>query len=113
MCPGHWQLEGAFAAYEGIVLYRSRFVPRAYPTVKAFSLLFGGAYYSARVWLNGAYLGSHEGYFAQFEFDVTDVAILDEENELLVEVCSPENRMRTTARRSVARGPGGTAWLRT
>ena len=88
--PGHWQLEWAFAAYEGIVLYRSRFVPRAYPTAKALSLLFGGAYYSARVWLNGAYLGSHEGYFAQFEFDVTDAAILDEENELLVEVCSPE-----------------------
>ena len=88
--PGHWQLEGAFAAYEGIVLYRSRFVHRATPAGKAFSLLFGGAYYSARVWLNGTYLGSHEGYFAQFEFDVTDVAILDQENELLVEVCSPE-----------------------
>src|SRR5918998_968680 len=88
--PGHWQLEGAFAAYEGIVLYRSRFVYRAYTADEALSLLFGGAYYSARVWLNGAYLGSHEGYFAPFEFDVTDVVILDEENELLVEVCSPE-----------------------
>ena len=88
--PGHWQLEGAFAAYEGIVLYRSRFVHRASPAGKAFSLLFGGVYYSARVWLNGAYLGSHEGYFAPFEFDVADGVILDKENELLVEVCSPE-----------------------
>src|SRR3712207_1483371 len=86
--PGHWQLEGAFAAYEGIVLYRSRFVPRAYPRVKAFSLLFGGAYYSARVWLNGAYLGSHEGYFAQFEFDCTHL-LRSGTNELLVEVNSP------------------------
>src|ERR687893_1822268 len=88
--PGHWQLEEAFAAYEGIVLYRSRFVLRATPAGTTVSLLFGGAYYSARVWLNGAYLGGHEGYFAPFEFDVTDVVVRDEENELLVEVCSPE-----------------------
>src|ERR687894_2875345 len=88
--PGHWQLEGAFAAYEGIVLYRSRFVYRAYTADEALSLLFGGVYYSARVWLNGAYLGGHEGYFAPFEFDVTDVVVVGGENEVLVEVCSPE-----------------------
>jgi len=88
--PGHWQLEGAFAAYEGIVLYRSRFVHQASPAGTTFSLLFGGVYYTARVWLNGVYLGDHEGYFAAFEFEVTDVVVVGEENELLVEVCSPE-----------------------
>ena len=87
--PGHWQLEDAFAAYEGIVLYRCRFAHRASSAGTTFSLLFGGAYYSARVWLNGVYLGEHEGYFAPFEFDVTDV-IVGGENEVLVEVCSPE-----------------------
>ena len=88
--PGHWQLEDAFAAYEGIVLYRCRFAHRASPAGTTFSLLFGGAYYSARVWLNGDYLGEHEGYFAPFEFDVTDVVVVGGENEVLVEVCSPE-----------------------
>jgi beta-mannosidase len=88
--PGHWQLEGAFAAYEGIVLYRSRFAHRVSSAGTTFSLLIRGAYYSTRVWLNGAYLGDHEGYFAPFEFDVTDVVVVGEENELLVEVCSPE-----------------------
>jgi len=88
--PGHWQLEDAFAAYEGFVLYRCRFEGvRAPFGVEMLSLRFGGVYYSARVWLNGVYLGSHEGYFAAFEFDCTE-AVTGGENELLVEVCSPE-----------------------
>jgi len=54
------------------------------------SLRFGGVYYAARVWLNGVYLGDHEGYFSAFEFDVTNIVGIDGENELLVEVLSPE-----------------------
>ena len=54
------------------------------------TLRFGGVYYAARVWLNGVYLGDHEGYFSAFEFDVTDMVIANGENELLVEVTSPE-----------------------
>jgi len=68
-------------------------------------LRFGGVYYSARVWLNGVYLGVHTGYFSPFEFDVTDV-LATGENELLVEVYSPaeadENDRRTV----------GGAWAR-
>jgi beta-mannosidase len=88
--PGHWQLEDTFAAYEGFVLYRCRFEGvRAHFETEMLSLRFGGVYYSARVWLNGVYLGSHEGYFAAFEFDCTE-AVTGGENELLVEVYSPE-----------------------
>jgi beta-mannosidase len=88
--PWHWQLEDAFAAYEGIVLYRCRFAHGRLPEGVMLTLRFGGVYYAARVWLNGVYLGDHEGYFSAFEFDATDVVITDSENELLVEVFSPE-----------------------
>src|SRR5918997_3480387 len=88
--PWHWQLEDAFAAYEGIVLYRCRFAQQRPPEGTMLSLRFGGVYYAARVWLHGVYLGDHEGYFSAFEFDVTDTVITDGENELLVEVFSPE-----------------------
>jgi beta-mannosidase len=54
------------------------------------SLRFEGVYYAARVWLNGIYLGDHDGYFSAFEFDVTDLVATDGENDLLVEVFSPE-----------------------
>src|SRR5919107_1160805 len=88
--PWHWQLEDAFATYEGIVLYRCRFAQQRPTEGTMLSLRFEGVYYAARVWLNGVYLGEHEGYFSAFEFDITDVVVSAGENELLVEVCSPE-----------------------
>jgi beta-mannosidase len=87
--PGHWQCVAAFAAYEGLMLYRCRFGHRVPLGNGLIPLRFGGVYYSARVWLNGVLLGEHEGYFAPFEFDVTGI-LADGENELLVEVHSPE-----------------------
>jgi beta-mannosidase len=93
--PGHWQLEDAFRGYEGYVLYRARFEAPSRGEDESFSLRFGGVYYAARVWLNGAYLGSHEGYFSAFEFDCT-VSLVEGENELLVEVHSPEEREENT-----------------
>jgi beta-mannosidase len=36
-------------------------------------LRFGGAFYETHVWLNGHALGSHQGYFQPFGFDVSDV----------------------------------------
>src|SRR5919107_3345099 len=88
--PWLWQLEDAFATYEGIVLYRCRFAQQRLPAGTMVSLRFEGVYYAARVWLNGVYLGDHEGYFSAFEFDITDVVVSAGENELLVEVFSPE-----------------------
>ena len=88
--PGHWQLEDAFGLYEGLVLYRCRFAWRPPGRNEMMSVRFGGVYYSARVWLNGTYLGDHQGYFGAFEFDVTDILAKHAENELLVEVNSPE-----------------------
>src|ERR671916_29310 len=88
--PWHWQLEDAFATYEGIVLYRCRFAQQRLAERTMLSLRFEGVYYAARVWLNGIYLGEHEGYFSAFEFDVTDIVATEGENDLLVEVFSPE-----------------------
>lgn len=38
--------------------------------------------YIAEIYLNGNYVGSHEGFFAPFSFDVTDY--LQDENELII-----------------------------
>ncbi|MBA2534188.1 MAG: hypothetical protein H0V21_04205 [Rubrobacter sp.] len=93
--PGHWQLEDALFDYEGYVLYKTWFEAASADDGELVSLRFGGVYYSARVWLNGVYLGAHEGYFAAFEFDCTQ-ALVAGENELLVEVYSPEEREENT-----------------
>ena len=80
------------------MLYRHRFEGVPPPGDEIFSLRFNGVYYACRVWLNGIYLGAHEGYFAPFELDCTE-AMRDGANELLVEVHSPhepaENERRT------------------
>jgi beta-mannosidase len=93
--PGHWQLEDVLADYQGYVLYRTRFEAARVPEGDFVSLRFEGVYYAARVWLNGVFLGSHEGYFSAFEFDCTGT-IVEGENELLVEVYSPEEREENT-----------------
>ncbi len=50
-------------------------------------LTFAGADAIAEVWLNGGYLGRHEGAREAFDFEVTDLLL--PRNELLVEVESP------------------------
>jgi beta-mannosidase len=103
--PGHWQLEDAFSGYEGYVLYRTRFEAASPGEGEFVSLRFGGVYYAARVWLNRGYLGAHQGYFSAFEFDCTG-SLVEGENELLVEVYSPEER-EENARETV-----GGVWAR-
>ncbi|MEO9474394.1 MAG: sugar-binding domain-containing protein, partial [Cyclobacteriaceae bacterium] len=53
---------------------------------------FDGVDYKASIFLNGRYIGSHEGFFAPFEFDITKVAKKGT-NKLLVKV---ENDFPTT-----------------
>jgi beta-mannosidase len=93
--PGHWQLEDVFRGYEGYVLYRCGFEAPPQDEDDHFLLRFGGVYYAARVWLNGDYLGGHEGYFSAFELDCTG-GLREGQNELLVEVYSPEEREENT-----------------
>ncbi len=66
--------------------YRTTFhVTEAMLAKGALFVCFRGVDYRAHVFVNGVYLGSHEGFFAPFEFDFTPVA-LPGENELLVRV---------------------------
>ena len=46
-------------------------IPADFATPGAVFLCFQGVDYKAHVFLNGNYIGSHEGFFAPFEFDVT------------------------------------------
>ncbi|MBP3360937.1 MAG: glycoside hydrolase family 2 [Clostridia bacterium] len=52
---------------------------------KAAYICFDGADYYAVVYVNGVCVGTHEGFFSPFEFEVTDV-IKNGENELKIEL---------------------------
>jgi beta-mannosidase len=92
--PGNWQQFGH--DYNGVAWYRTRFVRPEMPVDGIARLRFAGVDYYADVWLNGFYLGAHEGYFAPFLFDCTPW--LEEENLLVVRVESP-NDVRVRHRR--------------
>lgn len=50
-----------------------------------YMLHFEGSDYRTKVWVNGQFVGVHEGAYARFSFDVTD-CVQDGENELTVKV---------------------------
>lgn len=52
--------------------YTKQFYVRQDLKGKKVRICFDGVDYSCDVWLNGAYLGKHEGVFEGFEFDVTE-----------------------------------------
>lgn len=64
--------------------YRTYFSSRNLNNEERAILSFQCVDYKAVVYLNGSFVGSHEGFFAPFSFDVTDY--LEEENELVIEI---------------------------
>lgn len=62
--------------------------PRVGPN-RQVRLVFDGVDYFADVWLNGVKLGSHEGAYTRFEFDVTDRLSGNGSNYLAVRVTAP------------------------
>lgn len=69
-----------------VTYYRRTFeVPEALAAPGRVFLCFDGVDYAAEVYVNGNYVGGHEGFFAPFEFDVTDF-LRAEKNVLMVRV---------------------------
>lgn len=89
--PANWYLAGHDIS--GIAWYAKKFTLPAQAVGKRLSLNFAGVDYFADVWLNGKYIGFHEGYFQSFQFDVTDAANFGQENQLVVKVNSPLEKM--------------------
>jgi len=83
--PGSWFLAGL--DHHGVVWFRRDFETDLAPGQFA-TLQFDGVDYFADVFLNGVYLGRHEGYFDPFSFDVTPL-LLQGRNLLAVRVDSP------------------------
>ena len=75
--------------YEGGVWYRRSFTLPDSLVGRFARLNFYAVNYVADVWLNGKYLGYHEGGFAPFSFDATGAVRFDSSNVLAVRVENP------------------------
>lgn len=113
--PANWHTQGI--DHHGWAWYRRSFDLSAEEAQRLAFLQFDGVDYTADVWLNGQYLGHHEGYFQSFGFDAS-VALQAGRNTLHVLVNSPlETPQAWSLRKRLIKGifthhdtrPGG-AW---
>ena len=81
--PGDFNTQMPELTYmEGTVWYRRIINHKANPMNRYF-IHFGAVNYIASVYLNGEYLGSHEGGFTPFQFEITD-RLQEGDNALVV-----------------------------
>ena len=85
--PNNWQLAGLHN-FNGAVWFIKKYSVENYPFVVKYSVIdFKGIDYFSDVWLNGKFIGRHEGYFQSFSYDVS--RFIQKENLLIVKVTSP------------------------
>ncbi len=99
--PANWYTTEV-GNYHGVIWFAREFAVPDGTKGKHIVLRFNAVDYIADVWLNGVYLGRHEGFFAPFEFRVTP-HLKAGENTLVVKVDSPRDE---TEYRLVPEQPG-------
>jgi beta-galactosidase len=77
--------------YQGASWYRSHFTPGGSYTNSHFFIKFDGAFLVADVYLNGNFLGEHDGGYAAFIFDATPYLNAGADNVLAVRVNNAVN----------------------
>lgn len=92
--PQNWE-KGGLANFHGRVKFWRRFTGPVTEPGDRVMVVFEGVDYRATVVLNGTPLGTHEGYFQAFEWDITDVIRHDEDNLLEVLVDCPKEDPHT------------------
>ena len=89
--PHNWYLKEEIGDYFGTIWYGKTFiVPEDMKGEKLF-LYFEGIDYISEVWINGEYLGFHEGMFNPFEYDITPYVHWEGENLILVRDNAPKD----------------------
>lgn len=84
--PFSWvsPLSGIGYDQQGIGWYRRTVNGQAIDQQTRLFLRFGAVDYSCDVWINGEHVGSHQGGYGSFEFDVTPYWAANSENNIVV-----------------------------
>ena len=88
--PNNWYLT-ELGDFFGAIWFEKEFELSDDFKSKNIFLKFSAVDYYADVWLNGKFLGHHEGYFTPFEFDVTDIVNQVGKNILIVRDDAPRD----------------------
>lgn len=82
--PGVWNIDHPLA--DGVGFYRRLFKNPSGALDQAVVLHCEGASYRTEAWLNGHYLGSHEGAYTPFSFELSPFLKSEDDNELILRV---------------------------
>jgi hypothetical protein len=102
--PHTWNI-GRYDGYLGKAWYFTTFAMPVHSTDLHVKLHFGATFYSARVWLNGVEVGSHEGGYTAYSFDVTRQLLAT--NQVAVEI---DNRVGAATIPGLAQRSSEHAW---
>ena len=84
--PKNWYNHGI--NHGGIVWFERKIQMKDLPLASHHFVEFTGVDYLCEVWVNGTYIGEHEGYFQTFSFDISSY-LKQGENTIKVKVNSP------------------------
>ncbi|TXE13971.1 glycoside hydrolase family 2 [Seonamhaeicola algicola] len=82
--PGNWDTRARYSEYVGKGYYKKEFTIPKHWQNKQIWLKFDAVYETAKVWLNGKFLGKHIGGYTPFEFNITNNVNLNEANTIVV-----------------------------
>ncbi|RED95958.1 glycoside hydrolase family 2 protein [Marinoscillum furvescens] len=82
--PGNWDTRARYSEYVGKGYYQRTFTLPEGWNQKQIRLHFDAVYETAKVWLNGEFLGKHVGGYTPFEFNITDKVDASKANSLVV-----------------------------
>lgn len=105
--PGEWEMQGFKVEKGRSATYRKNFTLPSDWKNNRIKIRFDGVSSFGLIRINGKTIGSHEGSFAPFEFDITD-AVIPGENMLEVEVrCETVSDMLACTSQYAAHPVGG------
>jgi beta-galactosidase/beta-glucuronidase len=82
---------GKSVGTDNCLWYRRTFILPKEWTAHRILLHFGAADWEATIWVNGTQVGSHQGGYDPFTFDITDAVRKDDVQELIVRIWDPTN----------------------
>ncbi len=90
--PSSWESQGISFQVEGPVVYRKEFVIPGEWAGCQILLHFDAVSYACEVFCNNIRLGSHQGLWTPFTFDISSVIVPGASNTIELEVYKPGNR---------------------
>ncbi|MEK3748113.1 sugar-binding domain-containing protein [Paenibacillus sp. FSL E2-8871] len=113
--PFSWvsPLSGIGSDHKGIGWYRRTLKWQTTDSQTRLFLRFGAVDYSCDVWINGVHVGSHQGGYGSFEFEVTQYWVEDLDNTIVVRVEDFDHDYQTRGKQGYGeiRGIWQPVWL--